>query len=85
MIISRIRTTALCAAALALSAAGMFLTVEPAAAASRPADRPPVVAAAADQGQAARVPVHLPVNVCGNSIDEVGGLNPAVGNTCVNA
>ncbi|MEK8142471.1 chaplin [Streptomyces sp. M10(2022)] len=30
-------------------------------------------------------PVHVPVNVCGNTVSVVGLLNPAFGNTCVNA
>ncbi|MER5772470.1 chaplin [Streptomyces sp. NPDC001985] len=36
-------------------------------------------------GNAVQVPVHVPVNVCGNTIDIVGLLNPAFGNTCVNS
>lgn len=35
-------------------------------------------------GNVVQVPVHVPVNVCGNTIDVVGLLNPAFGNTCVN-
>jgi hypothetical protein len=35
-------------------------------------------------GNVVQVPVHIPVNVCGNTIDVVGILNPAFGNTCVN-
>lgn len=35
-------------------------------------------------GNTVQVPVHVPVNVCGNTIDIIGLLNPAVGNTCVN-
>jgi hypothetical protein len=31
------------------------------------------------------VPVHVPVNACGNTADVIGLLNPAFGNTCVNA
>lgn len=85
MIISRIRATTLCGAVLALSAAGILFTVEPASAASQPANRPPAATAAADQGQAARVPVHVPVNVCGNTTNDIGELNPAFGNTCVTA
>jgi hypothetical protein len=30
-----------------------------------------------------QVPVQVPVNVCGNSINVIGLLNPAFGNTCV--
>ncbi|MFF3020302.1 chaplin [Streptomyces sp. NPDC057939] len=35
-------------------------------------------------GNLVQVPVHIPVNVCGNTVDVVGVLNPAFGNTCVN-
>jgi hypothetical protein len=35
-------------------------------------------------GNVLQVPVHVPVNVCGNTIDVIGLLNPAFGNTCVN-
>ncbi|KJS55331.1 chaplin [Streptomyces rubellomurinus] len=31
------------------------------------------------------VPVHVPVNLCGNSVDVAGLLNPAFGNHCLNA
>ncbi|WP_330176619.1 chaplin [Streptomyces sp. NBC_01498] len=36
-------------------------------------------------GNNVQVPVHVPVNVCGNTVDVVGALNPAFGNGCVNA
>ncbi|MEV1048103.1 chaplin [Streptomyces sp. NPDC049916] len=36
-------------------------------------------------GNSVQVPVHVPVNVCGNTINVIGLLNPAFGNTCVNA
>jgi hypothetical protein len=35
-------------------------------------------------GNVVQAPAHVPVNVCGNTINVVGGLNPAHGNTCVN-
>ncbi|MBL1080562.1 DUF320 domain-containing protein [Streptomyces actinomycinicus] len=35
-------------------------------------------------GNSVQVPVHVPVNVCGNTVDVVGLLNPAMGNTCAN-
>lgn len=35
-------------------------------------------------GNAVQVPVHVPVNVCGNSINVIGLLNPAFGNQCAN-
>ncbi|QHZ00123.1 hypothetical protein SSPS47_34055 [Streptomyces sp. S4.7] len=36
-------------------------------------------------GNVVQVPVHVPVNLCGNTIDVIGLLNPAFGNQCVNA
>ncbi|MBZ4015508.1 chaplin [Streptomyces purpurogeneiscleroticus] len=36
-------------------------------------------------GNVIQVPVHVPVNACGNTINVVGLLNPAFGNTCVNS
>ncbi|WP_034089660.1 chaplin [Streptacidiphilus albus] len=35
-------------------------------------------------GNLIQVPVHVPVNVCGDSVDVIGLLNPAFGNHCVN-
>ncbi|MFH8793995.1 chaplin [Streptomyces sp. NPDC017941] len=35
-------------------------------------------------GNVLQIPVHVPVNVCGNTVDIIGLLNPAFGNKCVN-
>ncbi|MEE1929204.1 chaplin [Streptomyces sp. TRM 70351] len=35
-------------------------------------------------GNVVQVPVHVPVNVCGNTVDIIALLNPTFGNTCVN-
>ncbi|GGO43349.1 MULTISPECIES: chaplin [Streptomyces] len=35
-------------------------------------------------GNLIQVPVHVPVNVCGNTIDIIALLNPTFGNSCVN-
>ncbi|MFF0745768.1 chaplin [Streptomyces sp. NPDC004111] len=35
-------------------------------------------------GNVIQVPVHVPVNVCGNTVNVIALLNPAFGNTCVN-
>ncbi|MFE2284415.1 chaplin [Streptomyces sp. NPDC059443] len=35
-------------------------------------------------GNLLQVPVHVPVNVCGNTVNVIALLNPAFGNTCVN-
>ncbi|MCX3059432.1 chaplin [Streptomyces beihaiensis] len=36
-------------------------------------------------GNELQVPIHVPVNVCGNTVNVIGLLNPAFGNTCTNA
>ncbi|MFC9299389.1 chaplin [Streptomyces sp. NPDC057011] len=36
-------------------------------------------------GNVVQVPIHIPINVCGNTVNVIGLLNPAFGNTCVNA
>ncbi|QLE44975.1 chaplin [Nostoc sp. C052] len=36
-------------------------------------------------GNLVQVPVHVPVNVCGNSVNVIGLLNPAFGNSCVDS
>ncbi|MFH8489109.1 chaplin [Streptomyces longisporoflavus] len=33
-------------------------------------------------GNLLQVPVHVPINVCGDSVNVVGLLNPASNNTC---
>ncbi|MEB3959652.1 chaplin [Streptomyces kunmingensis] len=35
-------------------------------------------------GNVVQAPIHIPVNVCGNTVDVIGLLNPAFGNTCAN-
>ncbi|TVZ95046.1 chaplin [Streptomyces sp. BK340] len=35
-------------------------------------------------GNVVEVPVHVPVNVCGDSVDVIGLLNPAFGGHCTN-
>ncbi|MEU1462972.1 chaplin [Streptomyces sp. NPDC005727] len=35
-------------------------------------------------GNAIQVPVHIPLNVCGNTVNVVGLLNPSAGNACEN-
>ncbi|BFP51342.1 chaplin [Streptomyces fimicarius] len=35
-------------------------------------------------GNILQAPIHIPVNVCGNTVNVIGALNPAFGNTCIN-
>lgn len=63
--------------AVALSGAGM-------AVADSGAHGAAVGSPGVGSGNAVQVPVHVPVNVCGNTVDVIGLLNPTFGNTCVN-
>lgn len=36
-------------------------------------------------GNVIQVPIHIPINACGNTVNVIGLLNPAFGNTCINA
>jgi hypothetical protein len=35
-------------------------------------------------GNVVQVPVNVPVNLCGNTVDVIGALNPALGDGCAN-
>jgi hypothetical protein len=35
-------------------------------------------------GNVVQAPIHIPVNVCGNTVNVIGLLNPAFGNSCAN-
>ncbi|WUV39245.1 chaplin [Streptomyces sp. NBC_01450] len=35
-------------------------------------------------GNVIQVPIHVPVNACGNTVDVIALLNPAFGNSCTN-
>ncbi|MER7836521.1 chaplin [Streptomyces sp. NPDC096040] len=35
-------------------------------------------------GNVIQVPIHVPINVCGNTVNVIALLNPAFGNPCAN-
>ncbi|SHI22707.1 chaplin [Streptomyces sp. 3214.6] len=35
-------------------------------------------------GNVVQIPIHIPINVCGNSINAIALLNPTGGNVCIN-
>ncbi|KPI28990.1 MULTISPECIES: chaplin [Streptomyces] len=35
-------------------------------------------------GNVVQIPIHIPINVCGNSINVIAALNPTGGNVCIN-
>lgn len=73
------KVVAAAAATGGLVLAGAGLAVADAGAQGAAVHSPGIVS-----GNVVQVPVHVPVNVCGNTISVIGLLNPAFGNTCVN-
>ncbi|WP_329339061.1 chaplin ChpG [Streptomyces sp. NBC_00663] len=69
----------LTSAAVAAVAGGAGIAAADAGAQGAAAHSPGVLS-----GNVVQVPVHIPVNVCGNTVNVIGLLNPAFGNTCVN-
>jgi hypothetical protein len=63
--------------AVVLSGAG--LAMADAGAQGAATDSPGVLS-----GNLVQVPVHIPINACGNTVDVIGLLNPAFGNQCAN-
>ncbi|MEW2418857.1 chaplin [Streptomyces sp. NPDC046866] len=74
------KAVAITAAAGSVLAAGAGLAVADASANGAAVGSPGVVS-----GNVVQVPVHIPVNVCGNTVNIIALLNPAFGNTCINA
>ncbi|MWA13359.1 chaplin [Streptomyces sp. BA2] len=73
------------AAAVALGTGAVVLSGTGMAMADAGAEGAAVGSPGVLSGNLVQVPVHVPVNVCGNTVDIIGLLNPAFGNTCVNA
>ena len=72
------------AAVLSIAAAGLLLGGAGAAAASSEAEGVAAGSPGVLSGNLIQVPVHVPVNVCGNTVSVIGLLNPAFGNSCAN-
>ncbi|MEV7414452.1 chaplin [Streptomyces sp. NPDC089919] len=73
------KAAAITAAAGSVLAAGAGMAAADAGAHGAAVGSPGVLS-----GNVVQVPVHVPVNVCGNSVNVIGLLNPAFGNTCIN-
>ncbi|MFJ4185633.1 chaplin [Kitasatospora sp. NPDC089509] len=72
------------AAALSLAATGLVLGAAGGAFASSGAQGVAAGSPGVLSGNQLQVPIHIPVNVCGNSIGVISILNPAFGNSCAN-
>ncbi|MFJ9738726.1 chaplin ChpH [Streptomyces sp. NPDC101166] len=75
--IKKVVAAAAATSGLVLAGAGMAVADSGAQAAA--VHSPGVVS-----GNVIQVPLHIPVNVCGNTISAIGVLNPAFGNACLN-
>ncbi|THA27203.1 chaplin [Streptomyces sp. RKND-216] len=75
--LKKVVATAAATGSLVLAGAGM--AVADAGAKGAAVNSPGVLS-----GNVVQVPVHVPVNVCGNTVNVIGLLNPAFGNTCIN-
>ncbi|MET7651477.1 MULTISPECIES: chaplin [unclassified Streptomyces] len=72
-------------AAVALTVAGIAAGASAGAAvADAGAEGAAVKSPGVISGNLVQVPLHIPINLCGNTINGGGLLNPAFGNTCFN-
>ncbi|MFF9323223.1 chaplin family protein [Streptomyces sp. NPDC014776] len=69
---------------IAVAAASGAMAMVPAAHADSTAEGSLANSPGVGSGNGIQLPVAVPVNVCGNSVNVVGLLNPAFGNTCAN-
>jgi hypothetical protein len=74
------RSIFVAATAVSLLAAGAGAASASGIAAGNATNSPGVLS-----GNNVAVPIHIPINLCGNTVDVIGLLNPAFGNTCHNA
>ncbi|MFJ8588584.1 chaplin [Streptomyces sp. NPDC093595] len=77
---SRIAKAAILTSAIAASVAG----TSGVAAADAVSEGAAVGSPGVISGNLVQVPIHIPINLCGNTIDIIGVLNPAFGNVCIN-
>lgn len=74
------KVAAVTAAAGAVIAGGAGMAAADAGAQAAAVGSPGVLS-----GNLIQVPVHVPVNLCGNTVDVIGLLNPTFGNQCENS
>ena len=72
------------AAAVTLMASGIAAAGAGVASAAAGAHGDAVHSPGVISGNVVEAPIHVPVNVVGNTVNVIGLLNPAFGNICVN-
>ncbi|MGA4847884.1 chaplin [Streptomyces sp. G5(2025)] len=70
--------------AAAAATGGLVLAGAGVAAADAGAQGAAVKSPGVVSGNVIQAPIHIPVNACGNTVNVIGLLNPAFGNTCIN-
>jgi hypothetical protein len=81
IMMSRIaKAAAVAAGAGAVVLTGTGLALADSGANGATVDSPGIVA-----GNNIQAPIHIPANVCNNTINVIGALNPTSGNVCANA
>ncbi|WP_165984334.1 chaplin [Streptomyces sp. YIM 98790] len=71
--------------AVAAATGGLMLAGAGVAVADAGAQGAAVHSPGAISGNVIQVPIHIPVNACGNTINIIALLNPAFGNVCINS
>ncbi|MEU7072744.1 chaplin [Streptomyces narbonensis] len=71
--------------AVALAAGAVVMAGGPVAFADAGAQGVAAYSPGVGSGNLIQVPIHIPVNACGNTLSVIGLLNPSFGNTCINA
>ncbi|MGK5446975.1 chaplin [Streptomyces radiopugnans] len=71
--------------AVAAATGGLVLAGAGVAAADSGAQGAAIGSPGVVSGNVIQAPIHVPVNVCGNTVNVIGLLNPAFGNFCVNS
>jgi len=71
-------------AAVSVASAGLLMGAAGAASADSTANGTATNSPGFLSGNLIQIPVHVPINLCGNSVNVIGALNPAFGNSCEN-
>ncbi|MGP4013584.1 chaplin ChpE [Streptomyces sp. 4N124] len=77
--LKKVAAVTMVAGGLVAAGAGMASATDGATANGKAVGSPGIVS-----GNVVQAPVHIPVNAVGNSVNVVGVLNPAFGNTGIN-
>ncbi|MGW2788264.1 chaplin [Streptomyces populi] len=79
-----LRSRVMRSAGLVTAAGAMVLAGAAAAAADSGTQGVAVGSPGVLSGNVVQIPINIPVNACGNTVNVIGVLNPSFGNACVN-